>query len=85
MRELKSNEVYEVSGAAWWSPSNILGFFRGLGHSSSESTPGLVPNVPTPDSGHIGKAIGIGVVMLAGVAVVASLFGISTVAKNIKL
>ncbi|MFN3070496.1 hypothetical protein ACKWMY_20615 [Serratia sp. J2] len=81
MRELRVSEVESVSGAAWWSPSNIMGFLHNITHSTSKpSEPGswFVPDGSPSGSAHIGQGIGIGMTVVAGIVAVAAIFGAAT-------
>ncbi|MFT2791399.1 hypothetical protein ACMV5I_15205 [Serratia sp. T13T92] len=94
MRVLGYTEIREVSGAAWWSPSNILDFINGLTHTPNNPGTGSLPS-EGPSSSHIGNAIGVGIFAVASLVAVATLisaasvglagiFGVATVAKNLK-
>lgn len=94
MRELEISEVKCVSGAAWWSPSNIMDIINNVTHSTDESKPKPWTDYDgtQSDSRHIGKAIGVGVTIAASVIALAAIFstasagafGISAVANRFK-
>jgi hypothetical protein len=76
MRELKVNEIEAVSGAAWWSTSNIMNLIHSIIRPSTPPhEPGswFVPDGSPSGSSYIGQ--GIGMTVVAGIVAATAIFG----------
>lgn len=76
MRELTPHELPQVSGAAWWSTSNIMAAINGFGKTPDVKVDWVSPYENVPVTEQQGIAIGFGIMAIAAVAVGVSLITI---------
>ena len=71
MRILKCDEINEVSGGAWWSPSNIFDLVYGADRNTTSKGEWVSPvaNIPSPDSSGLAMVIGVGALFLTFAAI----------------